>query len=159
MARKQSLIELLKEDVRMSDDRSRHIIDKYEKEFDGYKSKAKLLYNKFTNVAIGDILDENHADELKRISEASEKFSDKMLNINDELEEMASDLYDEYDKNGDRRYKALSSKSREISNKYHGLSKHLNSIYYISSEVNDIFDKLKDDEDKIKSLNRYKDEH
>jgi hypothetical protein len=129
------LINILKEDFRYSKDKVKSEMEKYKRELEKYKSSSKLLYNKFSNFSIGDLLEESDFNQFKRISEAAEKFVNKLDAEHSKILDYADHMSEEYDETKDR-------EAIDLYHELHDLASEYNKISDALGIMKDISDKL-----------------
>src|ERR1700743_3743216 len=125
MALKKSLFELLSEDIRSSKEKAKADLERHEKDLEKYKSGVKLMYGKFSGFTIGDLLEESSFPEFKRMSEGIEKMQDKVENQSYQIDDISSDMFDEYQDSKDREAYSIYQEANKIGEGFRSLTKGL----------------------------------
>lgn len=126
---------ILSEDVRFTKDKSKELLDKYEKDLEKYKSASKVLYGKFSSFSLGDLLEESNINDFKRVADAADKLFNKTDKDHLDVYDIGSNMYDEYDDNKDNEAYGLYKHANDISSKYQDLANGLEIIKDISDEL------------------------
>lgn len=129
-------------------EKAKELIDKYEKEFDTYRSQAERLYNVMDGFTIGDLLEDRGEDKLKKIHDAAYKLHDKANKLWNLLsDDIGADMSDQDERE-------LSDKAREIGEKYNELYKFLYELQDFANKLADVKEDFGEDE--LKTLTNYK---
>lgn len=137
---KKTLLEILSEDLRSSKEKAKSDLARYERDLDRYRSAAKITYNKFSNFAIGDLLEPSSYPEFKRLIEAVEKMENKVEHDTSSMTELASDMFDEYQDDHDRDAYSMYKDIKKVEDQYHDLVKGLEIIHDLGDKITDQID-------------------
>ena len=155
MEKGKSLIEILTEDVRFTKEKVKTLLDKYKQELDRYQTQAKVIFNKITNTAFGDILDDSGFSSFKRLLSASEKFEDKLDSEWNKILELGDHMSEEYDESGDKEAQALYDEAGDLAHDYHDLSDSMKLLNKMCEGAGKFIEHVIED-DKLKSFEKFK---